>query len=402
MRMEELANSRYIKKTDTVEAYLLELVRTYFKSNAVADDASREALINKAVKRMKEELSLDGMGVISVKIGDEVRTGAVSVTLEDLGGEPWINPKHTAFNVDFGNEKGTACEGNDPRLYDDRHPLAHKHKTSDIVGLDGILSTLTGKVNRINGLAHTHSNMNILDMLTYTGNKTVIDLSVIDDMDEKISNIVNQIRAEIADFRTDISNLIAETESHIDDIEKKIDELKEVIRQQNEEYYEQAKEYTDSKYSSLKIDFENAVADFVKTEDLENVLDIANKVITKAATFSVDVNTLLTFTGYQQVRKATYPIPADVKMNVINRGTSVMLSQTEFLISYVNENSRRVYSPLPYITFDNGEVDGNLQVSNDENNIYVTYTSKLGISAPDEIRNATIVCNFYSRQDVTL
>lgn len=402
MRMEELANSQYIKKVDTVEAYLLELVRTYFKGNNVADEASRESTINKAVKRMKEELSLDGMGVVSVNVNGDVRIGAVSITLEDLQGEPWINPKHTAFNVDFGTEKGTACEGNDPRLSDDRHPLAHKHKTADIVGLDGILSTLTGKVNRVNGLAHTHSNMNVLNMLVYTGNKSVIDLSIIDDIHDKVADMVNQIRNEIADCKADITQLITATESHINDIEKKIDELKEVIAKQNKEYYEEAVSYTNTKYSGLKEEFEDAIADFIVKDDLKHILDIANNMMTKVGSASVNIRDIFNFTGYQQERQVTFPIPTDIKQEIAERGVTVLQCQTEFLISYVNDKSRRVYAPVPYITFEGGSVDGNLQASNDANNIYIKYTSKAGNYVPDEVRNATLICNFYSRQDVTL
>lgn len=402
MRMEELANNKYIKKTDTVEKYLLELVRSYFKGGNVADDASREATVNKAVERMKEELTLDGMGVTSIIINGETKTGAVTITLEDLGGEPWINPKRSAFNVDFGTTKGTACEGNDPRLSDDRHPLAHKHKTSDIIGLDGILSTITGKVDRVNGLAHSHSNKDVLDKLVYTGNKTIIDLGILDNLEDKISNIVNQIRSEITNFKNDIAKLVTATEKQINDIEKKIDALSDLIEKKNKEYYAQAVSYTDTKYAGLKKDFEDAVKNFVVKNDLKNVLDAANQIMSKIDTFGISVRNILDFTGYQQVRKGTYAIPASVKKEMVDRGVNIMQCQTEFLISYVNENSRRVYAPIPYITFENGDVDGNLQVSNDADNIYITYTSKAGTYIPDEVQNATIICNFYSRQDVTL
>lgn len=402
MRMEELANNKYIKKTDTVEKYLLELVRSYFKGSNIADNASREATVNKALERMKEEMTLDGMGVTSIIINGEVKTGAVTITLEDLGGEPWINPKRSAFNVDFGTTKGTACEGNDPRLSDDRYPLTHKHKTSDIIGLDGILSTLTGKVNRVNGLAHSHSNKDILDKLIYTGNKTVIDLSILDNMDDKISNIVNQIRNEISGFRTDISQIVTTIEVQINDIERRIDELNDLIQEKNREYYAQAVSYTDTKYDGLKRDFEDAIKDFVVEDDLKNILDAANQVIIKVGMFSINIKDVLDLTGYQQVRKGTYTIPVSVKNEIADKGVGIMQCQTEFLIAYINDDSRQVYAPIPYITFENGNVDGNLQISNDEDNIYITYTSKAGNYIPDEIQNATIICNFYSRQDVTL
>ena len=102
MRMEELSESRYVKNTDSVEKYLLNVVKEYFKNNSnVASTTSREYIIKKAVKRMKEEITFEGIGVLSVALPDDVtpRTGAVVITLQDLHGEPEITTKYSAFNV---------------------------------------------------------------------------------------------------------------------------------------------------------------------------------------------------------------------------------------------------------------------------------------------------------------
>ena len=48
------------------------------------------------------------------------RLGISVTNINILGGEPLISPKLSAFNVNFGQEKNTACEGNDPRLSDAR------------------------------------------------------------------------------------------------------------------------------------------------------------------------------------------------------------------------------------------------------------------------------------------
>ena len=176
MRMEELSDSRYIKNTDTVERYLLNLVQEYFKNSNITPTTSKEYIIKRAVERMREEISYDSIGVLSITLPDgEKRTGAITITLEDLNGEPLISPKYSAFNVNFGNEKNTACEGDDPRLSDARKPLQHEHDIKDIIGLEGILSTLIGRIERIGGFAHEHSNKNVLDILIYTGEKVSID-----------------------------------------------------------------------------------------------------------------------------------------------------------------------------------------------------------------------------------
>ena len=97
MRMEELANNNFIKGTDSVERYLLDIIKQYFSSNNIDDD-SREYIIKKAVEQMKEELNIDNAGVVSVN----GKTGEVTITLESLGGEPLIYPKLYAYNVNFG------------------------------------------------------------------------------------------------------------------------------------------------------------------------------------------------------------------------------------------------------------------------------------------------------------
>lgn len=46
-----------------------------------------------------------------------------------------LDAKANAYDVKYGNEAGTACEGNDGRLSDARHPLAHTHVTADITDI---------------------------------------------------------------------------------------------------------------------------------------------------------------------------------------------------------------------------------------------------------------------------
>ena len=46
MRMEELADSMYIKQTDAVEKYLLNLVQEYFKSSGLASLRQENILLN--------------------------------------------------------------------------------------------------------------------------------------------------------------------------------------------------------------------------------------------------------------------------------------------------------------------------------------------------------------------
>ena len=88
MRMEEISENRYNKSTDQVERYLLGLIEQYFKTNDIADPASKEYIIRKSVERLKEEVNFDAIGVLSISLPNdtEPRTGAVTISLEELGG----------------------------------------------------------------------------------------------------------------------------------------------------------------------------------------------------------------------------------------------------------------------------------------------------------------------------
>lgn len=397
MRMEELSQNRYIKTPDTVEKYLLELVQAYFSEGNKIPEVSREHIIQKAVDRMKEELRLDSMGVTSIIIGDEERIGAVTITLEDLNGEPKIDPKHDAFNVDFGTEKGTACEGNDPRLSDKRTPLAHKHATSDIIGLDGILSSLTGKVQRIDGLVHEHKNKDILDRIIYTGKNNIIDLTLLDTLKNDIYDLASNIRQETIDYKNDINDKIIDIESSISNVSSAIDTLKQYIIDTNEDYYEQAKQYTDTKYDSLKTEINNSISGFAEKNELTNILTLAKQSIGLLGTFSFRVSQTMDLSINSNQFTGSIDIPDDIIASMDTLGLSIDEYITEFLLCFKNSSGLYVYSPIPYIVFNDGAIKGSLEVEYNRNTVTISYscTDRL---IPNEIQSGTIICNIYSKQ----
>lgn len=68
-----------------------------------------------------------------IEYEDDITSTLRDELLQLLDGKEDKFDKNTAFNKNFGNEAGTVCEGNDPRLSDDRTPLPHgneKHTTS--------------------------------------------------------------------------------------------------------------------------------------------------------------------------------------------------------------------------------------------------------------------------------
>lgn len=397
MRMEELSQNRSIKTPDTVEKYLLSLVQTYFSNGNNIPETSREHIINQAVSRMKEELRLDSMGVTSIIINGEERIGAVKVTLEDLEGEPKIDPKHNAFNVNFGTEKGTACEGNDPRLSDARKPLSHQHTTADIIGLDGIISSLTGKVQRIDGLVHEHKNKDILDKLIYTGTKNVIDLSLLDSLKGDIYDLVSEIRQETVDYKNDINDKVIDIESGISNVSNAIDTLKQYIIDTNEDYYTQAKQYTDTKYDSLKNEITGSISGFAEKKELTDILTLAKQSIGLLGTFSFRVSQTMDLSIDSNYFTGSIDIPDDIVSSINMLGLSIDEYITEFLLCFKNDSGLFVYAPIPYIVFQNGSIKGSLEVEYNSNTVTASY-SCVDKLIPNEIQSGTIICNIYSKQ----
>ena len=398
MRMEELADSMYIKQTDAVEKYLLNLVQEYFKNSSLASSTSREYIIKRAVERMKEEMEFDQLGVLSITLPDGVkRTGAVTISLEDLNGEPAIVPKRSAFNVNFGTEQNTACEGNDPRLSDKRDPLEHKHEISEINGLEGILSTITGKIERVNGFLHEHKNKSVLDILVYTGKKSVIDLADLENIEEKIKKIVQDIENDITKYRNDVQTKVTQVNTEIQNVRTEIESIKQYILDTNKQYYEQSKAYADTKISDAVNDINNKLMDYTKKTELNPILDLASNVYTLAGSMEIPLSDSANLKEYN----IDMPINQNILDELNTRMQVLKNTQIEFLLEY-SDSSNLMCSATPYVIIDNDTVDGTLQtgVTFANNTIHISISCKSNI--PDYIANGKIILNVYSKKNITI
>ena len=395
MRMEELSDSRYIKSTDQVERYLLGLVEEYCKNSNVSSPSSREYIIKRAVQRMKEEISFEGMGVLSITLPDgEPRTGAVNITLEDLNGEPLISPKLSAFNVSFGNEQNTACEGNDPRLSDARKPLKHQHEIKDIIGLEGQLSTLEGLLNRTGQFEHEHANKNILDMFVYTGDKTVIDLTLLDTMKDDIQKLVDKIREEIIAHKQEINNKITEVNTKITEVKQEIENLKQFIIDKNKEYYKKSTDYTDTKITETENALNTKIANLVTKEMLNGVLDIANKAYTFVGQSVYTVNSV--------IDNNTQSIDQSILDEIITRETSLDKCVFEISLKYLTPSGQTFMYTLPYIIFKDNTVYGMIQAELLNDGTIIFHTDVDINNLPDEIYHGEIIINVYSTSSVSI
>lgn len=406
MRMEELSDNRYIKNTDTVEKYLLNLIQEYFKNTNITSTTSREYIIQKAVERMKEEIGFENIGVLSITLpSGERRTGAVSISLEDLGGEPIISPKMTAFNVDFGIEQNTACEGNDPRLSDARKPLPHTHNVSDIVGLEGTLSSLKGKSDRLANSIHSHNNMDVLDKLIYNGTNTTIDLAVLETLNSNLDNIVNQIRDDVSYYRQEIDSKISDVSTEVSNTITQTNELNKVIVDKNIEYYNLSKEYTDNAIKiSNDIITEEINNKLLVKNNLNPILNLVNNTYSIAGSSSFSLNSIIDFGIETNYQTAVVDIDSTILNEIKTRGQILQDCRIEYLIKYTDPNSGKImYSNLPYILLHNNDLNGSLQIGVDYNSNQLLVSLNLSaFSIPDEIQKADIVYTIYSKQCIIL
>lgn len=308
MRIEELTDSRYYKETDNVEKYLLRLIDDYFKTVNYTAPSSREYIIEQAVRRLKEEVDFDSLGVLSISLPDDEnpRTGAVNISIADLHGEPEILDKKSAFNVPFGELQNTACEGNDERLSNAREPLPHTHTVDDIPGLAGIVNTLNEKAQRLEDNRHSHSNKSVLDLLTYSGSKNSIDLAILDNLDTDMTDLVADVIQEIEGYKTSADNKIAIINTKIEDIKTRINTLNATIVSQNETYLNTSKDYTDQKMQEILDSIDNILALCVTKQDFKNILAMITDTYVFAGEDSINIQEFFDIYQFGLLGGATY------------------------------------------------------------------------------------------------
>ncbi len=409
MRMEELENSQYIKGTDTVERYLLELIRTYFQHSNTAMVNSKEFIIKRAVSRMKEEFQYENIGVLDVTYPDGVaRTGHVTVTVQDLNAEPAIGSKHTAFNVDFGSTAGTACEGNDPRLNNKRDPLPHTHFIQEIAGLEGRLSSLLSRINRINNNPHAHNNMRVLDMLKYTGNSSVIDLTFIDtaktSFDTELQNVKNDL-----DTLTNVTipNLINIIQQQLTDTKNKIDAANNTIVAVHDGYLNQAKQYTDTEMAKVANQYTNSFAGYVTETQLGSIVKDS---ISYVGSLVYPCRSM--FFASTQVSHGNYNYITDIPQDIIDELTARHVTLQDCIIDFLVRkkiddgiNIRYTYTKTPQYYFnDDGSINGILYTGIDygQKKFMITYRQvNLTNEVTEEVKDVVIEIRLYSKRDVT-
>lgn len=402
MRMEELCDGRYIKTPDAVERYLLNIVQQFFGESNNTIASSKEYIINQAVERIRQEINFDNIGVISITMPNgEVKQGSVSLSIEDFGGEPAIVPKLSAFNVNFGTEAGTACEGNDPRLSDARKPLDHTHEVDEIAGLTGILSSIQTEIERTNALAHEHSNKDVLDILKYSGNSTVIDLKDFETKENDFNVVADAINNNIIQYTIDTDLKIQDSNQKALDIHNDVmANITQEIENANQTHYDTAKAYMDQCIADTGLDLQQTLDALITAQAIEKLADTASTVYTLAGTSSVSIGTI--FSSSVGSQSYVHTLPSNVLNELIARNAQIDKCRLEYYLEYTN-NGVAVKTALPYFIWNNGIVEGSISVDKDplSNDVIIQIYTATG-TLPSNIQAATISCEVYSTQTVTI
>ncbi len=413
MRIEELQNNMYIKSADTVEKYLLNIIQEYFRDSNEALEGSKEYIIREAVDRLRTEMDYNSLGVLSIALSNgEVRTGDVSITLEDLGGEPLISPKLSAFNVNFGNTPNTACEGNDPRLSDARKPIQHQHEISEIRGLEGILSTILGQMDRLGSYNHNHTNKHILDMLTYTGNKDKIDLGILDTLEPKIDQALTQIRQSIEDYINETDTKIEDINNDIAELNRSIDAIHQYVIEKLDQYLLQAKQYTDHIIDAAKTEMSNYIDNnYVKKADISSLIDIAQNCYSYVCTEVWILKSTYMRTS-QNTRIANLPFTQNTRDKLAQRSIDLPNSTEVVFKLYMEyqkdgktirqslphmDNFNTRFEPFMYPLMQHLTIAGYVEAIQTNQNILQLIFNTNENQLTDEMIDGKIVCDIYAK-----
>lgn len=268
MALEQHEDNRFTKERDDVEKYLLRIIQRYFDIQNVYTQESIEAIIIESLTRYKQSIFHEKGGFI---FSLNQKTGHIVLTIRNLGGETAFE-KQSAFNKDFGDEADTICEGNDPRLEDEREPLQHEHEISDVKGLTERLKKIVPS-NKM----HIHKNKNVLDMLTYTGTKTEIDLIVLDYLKENLKKYYDNLLYYQREEKTITNKAIEDLSSYIIIIEQDLDYAKSLI-ENAVTWLEDAYKYTDNQVDLLKDKFTRLLLKYMTQDDVQSLKEYFSKV----------------------------------------------------------------------------------------------------------------------------
>lgn len=266
MNLKEYEDNQYTKEKDEVEKYLLRIAQRYFDIENNYTQESIEAMILESLTRFKQMVVSETGFIFSLN----QQTGKLTLTANDFGGELAFD-KNTAFNKDFGADSDTICEGNDSRLSDEREPLAHVHEMSEILTLQEELEKVGVPSN-----LHVHNNKDILDMLTYAGTQTQIDLTILDNLEAA----ANEYRTNLEIYQRELKV------THERNIEKLLDcifKLQQTTQNASElvnnavNWLHDARTYTNTKVNEWRISVLEKLTKYATKSQMQKLTNALKK-----------------------------------------------------------------------------------------------------------------------------
>lgn len=266
MSLKEHEDNRFTKEKTEVERYLMRIIQRYFDIENNFTQESIEAMIIESLTRFKQIIVSQKGFIFSLN----KMTGHLTLTIRDFGGEPAFT-KNTAFNKDFGTKADTICEGNDPRLFDEREPLYHVHEIADVKGLAEELA----KIGVPKGL-HIHGNKSVLDMLRYTGKQTQIDLIVI----EQLQKAMNEYYANLQGYKRELTSAqkkaLEDLDVYMPQLELMLENIQSLVNEAIT-WLQEAYDYTDSSVSIYKAKVLQMLLKYITKEQAQPIIDYFKK-----------------------------------------------------------------------------------------------------------------------------
>ena len=353
MSIQEHDNDIYTKQyDDTVTKYIKNIVQRYFDIESNISKEKREAIILQAFTRLKEFLNAE-KSKFNFIMSINGKTGAVYLSMKDFGGEEKFD-KNSAFNKNFcsytsqskilyndqivnyvhygQNQSDRIVEGNDDRLFDARIPLAHVHDFSDIEKLSEILDKYGIDPN----YSHLHKNLDVLQMLKYTGSMVKIDLILIELLQDKTEKIIESLQETNDYFTLMATNYIKSLDVAINGSVERLNYI-----EQNIESYitwlQESKDYSNIKNQEYKKEINEYLEKFLSKEEynqIKHTLEHSIRLIDKGS-ISLDDDT---FKYVKHVSEETNNV-----QDIFN-GSKYFIRNGHTKVSLLNKCSKEIIS----------------------------------------------------------
>ena len=363
MSLKEHDKNQYTKESTEVEKYLMRIIQRYFDIENNYTKESIEAIIIESLTRFKQMIVSEKGFIFSFN----QQTGHITLTIKDFGGEECIDKK-TAFNKHFGSIEDTVCEGNDPRLTDDRKPIQHIHPILEVEGLKQLLENLDVLNN-----VHFHNNMSVLDSLKYAGSRTEIDLILLEQIERTVNNYCDTFEKHKPVIKSIHDNIVDDIVINKTVILTELKHMKELVGE-TRKWIDKLTDSIDEDIRKIKVDFDRVYPLYVTKDTMQTLLDYANKAYFLVKDGEIDIsngNITITPEVLQDNPNGLYGVTyIEEVTNVAIDVTGVNNFRASLYLRYEDKDGNTHNVQLPYYNQD-GREDHIIEVKFDENTVYI-------------------------------